>query len=119
MKGCQIFFGSKIGKHLQLFGPAHYHATRKNLDNRTQLDEPIECTSGGDPLFHYKNLHFLFFTLVWILCALRFESQQKIINMVLIWNFCSYIKLFLTTALGNGLPYFDYFILIRVQHSII
>jgi hypothetical protein len=39
---------------LQLCGRAHYRATRKNLESRTQLDEPAECTSEGDPLLLYK-----------------------------------------------------------------
>jgi len=63
-KGLKRFFGSKIGKHLQLCGRAHYCATRKNLESRMQLDEPGECTSGGDPLLLYKILHLLFFPLV-------------------------------------------------------
>ena len=67
---------SKIGKHLQLRGLAHYCAPRKNLESRTQLDEPIECTSGSNPLLLYKILHLLFFPLVWILCALRLERQN-------------------------------------------
>jgi hypothetical protein len=29
----------------------------KNLESRTQLDEPDECASGGDPLLLYKILH--------------------------------------------------------------
>jgi hypothetical protein len=29
IKGCKHFWGSKIGKHLQLCGRAHYLATRK------------------------------------------------------------------------------------------
>jgi hypothetical protein len=69
--------GLKIGKHLQLFGRAHYRATRKNLDSRTQLDEPVECASGGDPLLIYKILHLLFFLLVRILRALRLENQKN------------------------------------------
>jgi hypothetical protein len=56
--------GGKIGKHLQLCGRAHYRATRINLESRRQLDEPVECASGGDPLFLYKILHLLFFPLV-------------------------------------------------------
>jgi hypothetical protein len=36
---------------------------QKNLKSRTQLDEPAECTSGGDPLLFYKILHLLFFFL--------------------------------------------------------
>jgi hypothetical protein len=66
---------------LQLCGRAH-SATRKNLDSRTQLDEP--SASGGDPLLIYKILHLLFFPLVRILCALRLENRKKkIINIVL------------------------------------
>ena len=65
------FWGSKIGKHLQLRGWVHYHATRKNLESRMQLDEPIECASGGDLLLLYKILHLLLFPLVRILCALH------------------------------------------------
>jgi hypothetical protein len=89
IKGCN-FLGSKIGKHFQLFGRAHYRATRKNLVIRTQLDEPVECASGGDPLLLYKVLHLLFFPLVRILCALRLKNRKKIIIMVLmqgLWNF--------------------------------
>jgi hypothetical protein len=50
----------------------------KNLDSRTQLDEPVECASGGDPLILYKILHLLFFPVVRILCALRLESRKKL-----------------------------------------
>jgi len=57
------FLGSKIDKHLQLCGWAHYRATRKNLESGTRLDEPAECASGGDPLRPYKILHLLFFPL--------------------------------------------------------
>jgi len=60
-KGCNIFLGLKIGEHLQLCGRAHYRATRKNLESRTQLDEPDECASGGGPLLLYKIPHLLFF----------------------------------------------------------
>jgi len=28
------------------------------------LDEPVECASGGNPLLLYKILHLLFFPLV-------------------------------------------------------
>jgi hypothetical protein len=66
---------SKIGKHLQLCGRAHYHATRKNLEIKTQLDEPVECASESDPLLLYKILYLLFFSVVGLLCALpQFES---------------------------------------------
>jgi hypothetical protein len=72
--------GSKIGKHLQLCGWAHYRATRKNLKSRTQLDKPIECTSGGNPLLLYKIHHLLFFPQVQILCAQCLESKKKLSN---------------------------------------
>jgi hypothetical protein len=45
---------------MQLCGWTHYCATRKNLKSRTQLDEPVECDSGDDPLLLYKILHLLF-----------------------------------------------------------
>jgi hypothetical protein len=80
--------GSKIDKHLQLCGWAHYRATRKNIDSRTQVDEPAECASGGDPLLLYKILHLLFFPLVRILCVLLLELRKNI-NIVFmrdLWN---------------------------------
>ena len=55
-----------------------------------QLEEPVECASGDDPLLLYKILYLLFFPLVRILCALRLESRKKFISMVLmrdLWNF--------------------------------
>ena len=61
---------------MQLCGRTHYRATRKNLKSRTQLDEPAECTSGGNPLILYKILHLLFFPVVRILCALHLESRK-------------------------------------------
>ena len=76
IKGCNIFLGSKIGKHLQLCEQVHYHATRKNLKSRTQLDEHGECASGDDPLLHYKIPHLQFFSLVRTLCALCLESRK-------------------------------------------
>jgi hypothetical protein len=90
IKGCNIFWGSKISKQLQLCGRAHYRATWKLLESKTQMDEPTECASGGHPLFLYKILHLLFFPPVRILCALRLESLKKIISMFLmrdLWNF--------------------------------
>jgi hypothetical protein len=69
------FFPSKLGKNLQNCGLEHYRATRKYLQSRTQLDEPAEGASGGDPLRLFKILHLIFFLLVRILCALRLESR--------------------------------------------
>jgi len=75
-----IMFGSKTGKHLQFYGRAHYLATRKNLESRTQLDGPDECASGGDPILLYKMLHLLVFplSLVRILCSLCLEDGKKL-----------------------------------------
>jgi len=50
---------------------------KKNLESRTQLDELVECISGGDLLLLYKILHLLFFPPVRILCALCLESRKK------------------------------------------
>jgi hypothetical protein len=61
MKGCNIFLGLKNGKHLQIYGQAHYCATRKSLKSRIQLDEPVEGASGGDQLLFYKILHLFIF----------------------------------------------------------
>ena len=83
---CNIFWGSKIGKHLQLCGEAHYRATRKNLDSRTQLDETGECASGDDLLLLYKILH-LIFSLWYEFFAHYALRVEKIINMVLMWTF--------------------------------
>jgi hypothetical protein len=77
IKGCNIFGGSKISKHLQLCRRAHYRATRKNLESRTQLDQPAEWASGGDPLLLYELLHLLFFPLVRILCALCLDGRKN------------------------------------------
>jgi len=77
MKGCNIFFGSKSGKHSELCGRPHYHATRKNLKSRTLLDQPDECPSGGNPLLIHKILHLQFSLLVWIVCVLCFTSKKN------------------------------------------
>jgi len=50
---------------------------KKNLESRTQLDEPVECVSGGGLLLLYKILHLLFSPLVRILSALRLENLKK------------------------------------------
>ena len=63
INSCNIF-GVKIGKRLQIFGRAHYRATRKHLEGRRQLEEPAECAAEDDPLRLYKILHLLFSPLV-------------------------------------------------------
>jgi hypothetical protein len=55
-------------------------ATRKNLETKTQLDEPVECALGGDSLLLYKISNLLFFPLVRILCALRLEIKKNILS---------------------------------------
>jgi hypothetical protein len=42
-----------------------------------QLDEPVECCSGGDPLLLYKILYLLFFLLVRILFAVCLENRKN------------------------------------------
>jgi len=72
-----IFFGVKNWQTLAALW-AHYRATRKNLESRKQLDEPVACASGGDPLLLYKIMDLLFFLLVRILCELRPVSRKKL-----------------------------------------
>jgi hypothetical protein len=63
-KGVSVtFFGVKNWQTLAALW-AHYRATRKTLESRTQLDKPVACSSGGDPLLLYKILDLLFFPLV-------------------------------------------------------
>ena len=61
----------------------------KNIKSRMQLNEPVECASGGDPLLLYKILHLLFS--LWYEFFVHYAlSIKKIINMVLmrdLWNF--------------------------------
>jgi len=79
VKGCNIFGGQKIGKHLQLCGRTHYLATRQNLESRTQLDEPDECSSGAN---HYTFIKFYIycFSLLYeffVHYALRVEKSYQ------------------------------------------
>jgi len=61
-----------------------------------QLDEPVECTSGGDPLLLYKILHLLFFPLVWIHCVLCLESRKKLST----WSWCRTFGISVSSAKG-------------------
>jgi len=45
----------------------HIIEQQEKISSRTHLDEPVECTSGDDPLLLYKILHLLFFPLIQIL----------------------------------------------------
>ena len=86
IKGCNIFYV----KNWQTL--ADLWATRKNLESRTQLDEPVEYDSGGDPLLFFKILYLLFFR--WyefsVHYALRFEKNINMVLMRDIWNFSFY-----------------------------
>jgi hypothetical protein len=75
-KGCNIFWGQKLANTFSFVGGRIIMQQEKIL-RRTQLDEPTECTSGGDPLLLYKILHLLSFPLVQILCALLLESRKN------------------------------------------
>ena len=88
--------GSKMGKLLQLCGREHYRATGKNLDSRTQLDEPAKCTSAGDPLLLYKILHLLFSPPVRLLCALNIDSRKKLST----WSRCGTFGISVPSAEG-------------------
>jgi hypothetical protein len=55
----------------------HIIVQQKNLENSTQLDEPVESASRDNPLLLYKILHLLFPPLwyeFFVHCALRVEK---------------------------------------------
>jgi len=79
IKGFNIF-GSKMGKYLQHCERKNYCATRKNFESRTQLDEPVEGASGGDPLLLYNILHLLFSLWYEFFVQNPFRDEK-------IWNF--------------------------------
>jgi len=63
---------------------------KKNLESRTQVDEPVEWASGGDPLLLYKILHLLFI-LLWYEFFVHYSLRvEKIINMILMWDFWNF-----------------------------
>ena len=74
---------------MQLCGWALYRATKKNLDSRTQLDEPAECVSGEDPLLLYKILHLLFFPSGTNSVHYALRVEKKIIITVLMQDLWS------------------------------
>jgi len=57
-----IFWVSKIGKNLQLFGRAYYRATKKILEIRTHLDEPL---SESEKLHSWGCSKILLSFLMW------------------------------------------------------
>ena len=55
IKRSNIYLGQKLAK------------TCSSVGSRAKLDDPVECTSGGDPFLLYKILHLL-----------RLESRKKL-----------------------------------------
>jgi hypothetical protein len=98
IRGCNIFWGQKLANTCSFVGGRIIVQQKKNLESRTQLEEPTECASGGDPIRLYKTLHLLFFPLVRILCALRLESPINWMFLIRdLWNFSFFGR-------GNVLP---------------
>ena len=75
--GCNIFWVQKLANTCSFVGRRIIVQQEKNLESRTQLDEPAECASGGDPLLFYRILHLLCSPLVRILCALSLERRKN------------------------------------------
>jgi hypothetical protein len=69
IKCCNIF-GVKNWQTLAALWAGELSCNKKNLEIRTQLDEPVEYASGGDPLILYEIVHLLFPPLVRILYVL-------------------------------------------------
>jgi hypothetical protein len=62
IKGCNFFLGQKLA-NAALWVDA-LSCNMKILESKMQLDEPVECISGGDPLLLYEILHLLFLPLL-------------------------------------------------------
>jgi len=71
---------------LQVCGRAHYCATRKNLESRTQLDDPAECASGGDIFSFIKFCIYCFSLWYEFFAHYALESRNKISNIILMWD---------------------------------
>jgi len=92
------FLGVKNWQTLGVCGRAHYHATRKYLESRTELDEPVECASGDDSLLLYKGLLLLFLGYdFFVHYDLRVEKIIITVLMGELWNFSFFGR-------GNVLP---------------
>jgi len=63
INGCNIFWGQKLANTCSSVGGGIIMQQEK-ISRTMQLDEPLECTIGGDPLLLYKILHLLLFPLV-------------------------------------------------------
>ena len=62
VKGCNFLGGGgqKLAKACGIVSGRIIVHQEKNRENRTQLDESVECASGHDLLLFYNILHLLF-----------------------------------------------------------
>jgi len=81
LKGCN-FFGVKNWQTVAVVWAGALSCNKKNFERTSQLENPVECASGGDPLLLYKILCLLFLFLEEILCALQLESPKNIFRCV-------------------------------------
>ena len=90
IKGCNIFLGQKWGNTCSFVGGRIIVHQEKISRAERSWRNPLNVLQGA---IHYSFIKFCiycFFPLVQNLCALCLESQNKIINMVLmrdLWNF--------------------------------
>ena len=99
IKGCNICLCEKLANTCSFVG-WHIIMQQEKVSSRSQLDEPVECASGGIPLLLYNILHLLFFPLVQILCALRLESKK--FEFQFVWPRACLTKPFRTLLLCFG-----------------
>jgi len=79
IKGCNIFFGSKILKHLQLCGRAHYGATKKISRAERSWTNPFNALQEA---LHYSFIKFCIYCFsLWyeffVHYALRVEKNYQ------------------------------------------
>ena len=80
IKGCNIFWWSKNGKHLQLFGRAHCRAKEKISTAERSWTKPLNALQEA---FHYSFIKFcIYFFSLWyeffIQYALRVEKNYQL-----------------------------------------
>jgi hypothetical protein len=86
---CCNTFGVKNWQTLAAFLAGALSCNKKNLERRTQLNEPIGCASEGYPSFLYKILHLLFF--LWYELFVHYALRvEKFINMILMRDFLNF-----------------------------
>ena len=54
IEGCNVLLGQKFANTCSFEGRRIIVQQEKSFENKTQLDEPVEWSSGGDPLLHIK-----------------------------------------------------------------